>query len=186
MGPKITIDSSTLMNKGLEVIEAHELFGVDYDEIDVVVHPQSIVHSMATFTDGATIAQLSLPDMRLPIAYALAYPDRLDRAVRRDSTSRTHVPASTSSRPTSGAFPCLDLALRRRARRGHRAGVAVGRQRGRRRGVPRRAHRLAIDRRGRTPPRSIGGTAPAADVEAVLGGRRRGPPGRHEPGGGRR
>src|SRR5947208_1136455 len=76
MGPKITVDSSTLMNKGLEVIEAHELFGVDYDRIDVVVHPQSIVHSMVAFTDGATIAQLSLPDMRLPIAYALAYPAR--------------------------------------------------------------------------------------------------------------
>ena len=76
MGPKITIDSSTLMNKGLEVIEAHELFGVDYDRIEVVVHPQSIVHSMVEFTDGATMAQLSLPDMRLPIAYALAYPDR--------------------------------------------------------------------------------------------------------------
>ena len=77
MGPKITIDSSTLMNKGLEVIEAHELFDVDYDDIDVVVHPQSIVHSMAEFTDGATIAQLSMPDMRLPIGYALAYPDRI-------------------------------------------------------------------------------------------------------------
>jgi 1-deoxy-D-xylulose-5-phosphate reductoisomerase len=77
MGPKITIDSSTLMNKGLEVIEAHELFGVGYDEIEVVVHPQSIIHSMVEFTDGATIAQLSLPDMRLPIGYALAYPDRI-------------------------------------------------------------------------------------------------------------
>jgi 1-deoxy-D-xylulose-5-phosphate reductoisomerase len=76
MGPKITVDSSTLMNKGLEVIEAHELFGVPYDAIEVVVHPQSIVHSMVEFTDGATIAQLSNPDMRLPIAYALAYPAR--------------------------------------------------------------------------------------------------------------
>jgi 1-deoxy-D-xylulose-5-phosphate reductoisomerase len=76
MGPKITIDSSTLMNKGLEVIEAHELFGVSYDHIEVVVHPQSIIHSMVEFTDGATIAQLSLPDMRLPIEYALAYPSR--------------------------------------------------------------------------------------------------------------
>jgi 1-deoxy-D-xylulose-5-phosphate reductoisomerase len=76
MGPKITVDSSTLMNKGLEVIEAHELFGVGYDEIEVVVHPQSVVHSMVEFTDGATVAQLSLPDMRLPIAYALAYPER--------------------------------------------------------------------------------------------------------------
>ena len=77
MGPKITIDSSTLMNKGLEVIEAHELFGIDYDQIDVVVHPQSVVHSMVEFCDGATIAQLSIPDMRLPIAYALSYPARV-------------------------------------------------------------------------------------------------------------
>ena len=77
MGPKITIDSSTLMNKGLEVIEAHELFGTPYDQIEVVVHPQSIIHSMVEFTDGATIAQLSLPDMRLPIGYALAYPERI-------------------------------------------------------------------------------------------------------------
>jgi 1-deoxy-D-xylulose-5-phosphate reductoisomerase len=76
MGPKITIDSSTLMNKGLEVIEAHELFGIGYDQIDVVVHPQSVIHSMVEFADGATIAQLSMPDMRLPIAYALEYPNR--------------------------------------------------------------------------------------------------------------
>ena len=76
MGPKITVDSSTLMNKGLEVIEAHELFGVGYDSIEVVVHPESIVHSMATFTDGSTIAQLSQPDMRLPIGYALSWPNR--------------------------------------------------------------------------------------------------------------
>ena len=77
MGPKITIDSSTLMNKGLEVIEAHELFGTAYQQIEVVVHPQSVVHSMVEFTDGSTIAQLSMPDMRLPIGYALAYPNRI-------------------------------------------------------------------------------------------------------------
>ncbi|MYA26703.1 MAG: 1-deoxy-D-xylulose-5-phosphate reductoisomerase [Acidimicrobiales bacterium] len=77
MGPKITVDSSTLMNKGLEVIEAHELFGIDYDGIEVVIQPQSVVHSMVTFADGSTIAQLSLPDMRLPIGYALAYPERI-------------------------------------------------------------------------------------------------------------
>ena len=71
MGPKITVDSSTLMNKGLEVIEAHELFGVDYDRIDVVVHPQSIVHSMVELRDGSTLAQLADTDMRLPIGYAL-------------------------------------------------------------------------------------------------------------------
>jgi 1-deoxy-D-xylulose-5-phosphate reductoisomerase len=76
MGPKITIDSSTLMNKGLEVIEAHELFGLSYDEIEVVIHPQSVIHSMVEFSDGATVAQLSIPDMRLPIGYALGYPER--------------------------------------------------------------------------------------------------------------
>jgi 1-deoxy-D-xylulose-5-phosphate reductoisomerase len=77
MGAKITIDSSTLVNKGLEVIEAHELFGLGFDQIDVVVHPQSVVHGMVEFTDGATIAQLSAPDMRLPIGLALGAPDRL-------------------------------------------------------------------------------------------------------------
>jgi 1-deoxy-D-xylulose-5-phosphate reductoisomerase len=77
MGPKITVDSSTLMNKGLEVIEAHLLFDVGYDQIDVVVHPQSVVHSMVETTDGATVAQLSMPDMRLPIGYALSYPERM-------------------------------------------------------------------------------------------------------------
>ena len=77
MGPKISIDSSTLMNKGLEVIEAHELFGIDYDKIEVVVHPQSTVHSVVEFTDGSAVAQISGPDMRLPIGYALAYPSRL-------------------------------------------------------------------------------------------------------------
>ncbi|MHB1446501.1 MAG: 1-deoxy-D-xylulose-5-phosphate reductoisomerase [Acidimicrobiales bacterium] len=76
MGPKITVDSSTLMNKGLEVIEAHELFGISLDRIEVLVHPQSVVHSMVEFSDGATLAQLSMPDMRLPIAYALSYPER--------------------------------------------------------------------------------------------------------------
>ncbi|HEY1740408.1 MAG TPA: 1-deoxy-D-xylulose-5-phosphate reductoisomerase [Acidimicrobiia bacterium] len=77
MGPKITVDSSTLFNKGLEVIEAHELFGVGFDAIDVVVHPQSIVHSMVEYVDGALIAQLSMPDMRLPIGLALGAPHRL-------------------------------------------------------------------------------------------------------------
>jgi len=108
MGPKITVDSSTLMNKGLEVIEAHELFDVDYDDIDVVVHPQSIVHSMVEFTDGATIAQLSMPDMCLPIAYALAYPDRVDTAFgRMDWTSASTLEFEPPDRET---FRCLDLA----------------------------------------------------------------------------
>ncbi len=108
MGPKITIDSSTLMNKGLEVIEAHELFGVAYDTIEVVVHPQSIVHSMVEFTDGATIAQLSEPDMRLPIAYALAYPDR-SRAPF-GSLDWTTARSLEFEPPDTEAFPCLALA----------------------------------------------------------------------------
>jgi 1-deoxy-D-xylulose-5-phosphate reductoisomerase len=108
MGPKITVDSSTLMNKGLEVIEAHELFDVDFDRVEVVVHPQSIVHSMAEFTDGATIAQLSLPDMRLPIAYALAYPDRVATPFGRiDWTALGRLDFEP---PDLDAFPCLGLA----------------------------------------------------------------------------
>ena len=110
MGPKITVDSSTLMNKGLEVIEAHELFGVSYDDIDVVVHPQSIVHSMVEFSDGATIAQLSMPDMRLPIAYALAHPDRISTPF--GAMSWTEVRSLDFEPPDREAFPCLDLAYR--------------------------------------------------------------------------
>ncbi|MCB0953310.1 MAG: 1-deoxy-D-xylulose-5-phosphate reductoisomerase [Microthrixaceae bacterium] len=109
MGPKITVDSSTLMNKGLEVIEAHELFGADYDDIDVVVHPQSIVHSMASFTDGATIAQLSLPDMRLPIAYALAYPDRVGTPFGAMDFDEAF--SLDFEPPDRDAFRCLDLAF---------------------------------------------------------------------------
>ncbi len=108
MGPKITVDSSTLMNKGLEVIEAHELFGVGYDRIEVVVHPQSIVHSMVEFTDGATIAQLSLPDMRLPIGYALAWPDRIGTPFGRIDWSE--LGRLEFEAPDHEAFPCLGLA----------------------------------------------------------------------------
>ena len=78
MGGKITIDSATLMNKGLEVIEAHHLFGTPYDRIEVVVHPQSIVHALVTLCDGAALAHLGQPDMRVPIAYALHHPERVD------------------------------------------------------------------------------------------------------------
>jgi 1-deoxy-D-xylulose-5-phosphate reductoisomerase len=110
MGPKITVDSSTLMNKGLEVIEAHELFGVDYDQIDVVVHPQSIVHSMIETTDGATLAQLSLPDMRLPIGYALAYPDRAASAF--GAIDWATLGSLEFEAPDREAFVCLELAYR--------------------------------------------------------------------------
>ncbi len=108
MGPKITIDSSTLMNKGLEVIEAHELFGVGYDAIEVVVHPQSIVHSMIETSDGATLAQLSHPDMRLPIGYALAYPDRLGTPFGAIDWAR--IGSLEFEPPDRQSFPCLDLA----------------------------------------------------------------------------
>src|SRR5581483_10200951 len=103
-------------NKGLEVIEAHELFGVGYDQIDVVVHPQSIVHSMVETTDGATLAQLSIPDMRLPIGYALAYPERLPAPFGAIDWSRLGTLDFES--PDRQAFPCLDLA--------YRAGRAAG------------------------------------------------------------
>ena len=108
MGPKITIDSSTLMNKGLEVIEAHELFGVDYSRIEVVVHPQSVVHSMVEFSDGSTIAQLSLPDMRLPIGYALAHPHRALTAFGRIDWSA--LSRLDFEEPDLETFRCLTLA----------------------------------------------------------------------------
>jgi 1-deoxy-D-xylulose-5-phosphate reductoisomerase len=110
MGPRITVDSSTLMNKGLEVIEAHELFGVDFESIDVVIHPESIVHSMVEFADGATVAQLSTPDMRLPIGYALAHPRRLQVGYGRlDWTGRRSL---HFEEPDRTLFRCLDLAYR--------------------------------------------------------------------------
>src|SRR3984957_20249105 len=108
MGPKITIDSSTLMNKGLEVIEAHELFGIGYDRIDIVVHPQSIVHSMVELCDGATLAQLSNPDMRLPIGYALGWPDRVTTPF--GALDWTAPRSLTFEPPDRTVFRCIDLA----------------------------------------------------------------------------
>ena len=108
MGPKITIDSSTLMNKGLEVIEAHELFGIGYDRIDIVVHPQSIVHSMVELRDGSTLAQLSNPDMRLPIGYALGWPDRVATPFGALDWSGTQ--NLTFEPPDRAVFRCIDLA----------------------------------------------------------------------------
>jgi 1-deoxy-D-xylulose-5-phosphate reductoisomerase len=108
MGGKITIDSATLMNKGLELIEAHHLFGVPYDRIDVVVHPQSIVHAMVHLNDGASLAHLGYPDMRVPISYALNYPDRVDVPVR--ALDLVELGALTFEAPDVDAFPCLRLA----------------------------------------------------------------------------
>jgi len=108
MGPKITIDSATLMNKGLEVIEARWLFDVPPQQVDVVVHPQSIVHSMVEFLDGSVLAQLGLPDMRVPIAVALAYPERLPLdSPRLDLAALGRLDFET---PDRKRFPCLDLA----------------------------------------------------------------------------
>ena len=107
MGERITIDSATLANKGLEVIEAHHLFGVDYDRIEVVVHPESIVHSMVEFVDGSLKAHLGRPDMRIPIQYALTFPERAP------SSARPFDPVAaplTFQPPDRGTFPALDLA----------------------------------------------------------------------------
>ena len=108
MGPKVTVDSATLMNKGLEVLEAHHLFSVDIDSVDVIVHPQSVVHSMIEMVDGSVLAQLGVPDMRVPIQYALTYPDRSPSPapflslVEREDLSFEEV--------DRGRFPCLGLA----------------------------------------------------------------------------
>jgi len=109
MGGKISIDSATLMNKGLEVIEAHQLFGTDYSAIDVVVHPQSIVHAMITLSDGSSLAHLGYPDMRVPIAYALCWPDRI--GVELERLNLAQVGALTFEAVDYPSFPCLRLAL---------------------------------------------------------------------------
>ena len=108
MGGKITIDSATLMNKGLELIEAHHLFGVPYERIDVVVHPQSIVHALVHLNDGASLAHLGYPDMRVPISYALSHPERVDVPVR--TLDLVELGALTFEAPDLGSFPCLWLA----------------------------------------------------------------------------
>jgi 1-deoxy-D-xylulose-5-phosphate reductoisomerase len=108
MGNKITIDSATLMNKGLEVIEAKWLFNMDLDKIEVIVHPQSIIHSLVQFTDGSVKAQLGLPDMKLPIQYALTFPHRLPNPFPRFSF--TDYSTFTFEKPDTHSFPCLALA----------------------------------------------------------------------------
>jgi 1-deoxy-D-xylulose-5-phosphate reductoisomerase len=108
MGPKITIDSATLMNKGLEVIEAHWLFGLPFECIDVVVHHQSVIHSMVEFVDGSVKAQLGVPDMRLPIQYAMAHPRRLPAPAER--LDLAHLASLTFGAVDADKYPCLDLA----------------------------------------------------------------------------
>jgi len=107
MGPKISVDSATMMNKGLEVIEAHWLFGVGLDDIEVVVHPQSVIHSMVSYLDGSVLAQLGNPDMRTPIAHALAYPDRIASGV--EPLDVFEVAKLEFEKPDFQRFPCLKL-----------------------------------------------------------------------------
>ena len=107
MGPKVTVDSSTMMNKGFEMIEARWLFDMPISSIDVVVHPESIVHSLVTFVDGATLAQLSPPDMRVAIQYALTYPGRVK--AQRETLDLAALSALTFRRPDASRFPCLEL-----------------------------------------------------------------------------
>ena len=108
MGAKISVDSATMMNKGLELIEAHHLFGIPSDRIDIVVHPQSVVHSMVEFTDGSVLAQMGTPDMRIPIAHALAYPERVESGAER--LDLTSCPPLSFEAPDPERFPALDLA----------------------------------------------------------------------------
>ena len=108
MGAKISVDSATMMNKGLEVIEAHHLFGMPEDRIDVLVHPQSVVHSMVTYVDGSVLAQLGTPDMRTPIAYALAWPRRMATPSQRLDLGT--IGKLTFEQPDPERFPALRLA----------------------------------------------------------------------------
>ena len=109
MGRKITIDSATLMNKGLEIIEAHWLFGMGYDDIDVIIHRESIIHSMVEFTDGSILAQMGLPDMKLPIHYALCYPNRA--ASMSEPLNLAKIGKLTFAQPDYDTFKCLSLAI---------------------------------------------------------------------------
>ena len=109
MGSKITVDSATLMNKGLEVIEAHHLFGVDYDDIEVVIHPQSIIHSAVEYNDGSVIAQMGIPSMHIPIQYALTYPERSE-GIKTDSFDFYKIGQLTFEKPDFKKFRCLELA----------------------------------------------------------------------------
>jgi 1-deoxy-D-xylulose-5-phosphate reductoisomerase len=121
MGRKISVDSATMMNKGLEVIEAHWLFGAAPERIDVVIHPQSVIHSLVEYVDGSVLAQLGNPDMRTPIAHALAYPDRIDSGVA--SLDLFQVAQLTFERPDLARFPCLQLAYRALAAGGNAPAV---------------------------------------------------------------
>jgi 1-deoxy-D-xylulose-5-phosphate reductoisomerase len=118
MGRKISVDSATLMNKGLEVIEACSLFGIAPEKIEVVIHPQSIIHSMVEYEDGSVLSQMSQPDMRVPIAHALAWPERIESGV--EALNPVKLGQLEFSEPDRARFPCLDLAYEA----AHRGGTA--------------------------------------------------------------
>ena len=145
MGRVITTNSATLVNKGLELLEAHLLYGVDLDRIDVVVHPQSVVHSMVQFVDGSTLAQCSPPDMRLPIALGLSWPERLPAVAPAcdwsTASSWTFEPLDTE------AFPAVELARRAGRLGGSAPGGLQRGQRGVRGGLPRGGDRVPRHRR---------------------------------------
>ena len=166
MGPKVTIDSATLMNKGLEVIEARWLFDLDLSQVAVAIHPQSIVHSLVEYVDGSVIAQLGIPDMRVPIAYALSYPERL--ALDLPPLDLLAVQTLTFLEPDRVRFPCLGLAF---------AALKAG---GTMPAVLNAANEMAVEAflAGRIPFLAIGGvveetlerhrSSPAVEVEVIL------------------
>lgn len=121
MGRKISVDSATMMNKGLEVIEAHWLFNAPPDRIEVVIHPQSVIHSMVEYADGSVIAQLGNPDMRTPIAYALAFPERIEAGVA--PLDLCQIGTLNFERPDLKRFPCLGLAYEALAKGGNAPAV---------------------------------------------------------------
>ena len=166
MGPKVTIDSATLMNKGLEVVEARWLFDLDLSQIAVAIHPQSIVHSLVEYVDGSVIAQLGIPDMRVPISYALSYPERLPLDL--PPLDLVAVQSLTFLEPDRARFPCLDLAF---------AALKAG---GTMPAVLNAANEVAVEAflAGRIPFLAIGGvveetlgrhrSSPAVEVEVIL------------------
>ena len=121
MGRKISVDSASMMNKGLEVIEAHWLFNIVASQIEVVVHPQSVIHSLVSYVDGSVLAQLGNPDMRTPIAHALAYPQRIDAGVAQLDLAA--IACLQFEKPDLQRFPCLRLAFETLAAGGDRAAV---------------------------------------------------------------
>ena len=172
MGGKITIDSATLMNKGLELIEAHHLFGMPYERIDVVVHPQSIVHALVHLNDGASLAHLGYPDMRVPISYALNHPDRADVPVRAARPGRARRADLRGARPGRVRLPAA------RARGGEAGGTgAVRAERGQRGGGARVPARRPVVHRDRARDRvdAVRAAGPAgAPLQRPLRGRRAG------------